>query len=152
MYRRILLSVSYKAFLHLIPNTLVLFNSLFVERFEGGVLGRRLRRLPVVVVSVLVRVPRRGVLPELRLLVGRLLVATARRGDEVAGNARQLHVGRRLGRRVRLDLGESRRADRRAAVEEAAVPEEIQGLSENVREADEEVDESKKTDEEEKRI
>lgn len=106
----------------------------------------------MVVVSVLVRVPGRGVLPELRLLVGRLLVATARRGDEVAGNARQLHVGRRLGRRVRLDLGEPRRADRRAAVEEAAVPEEIQGLGENVREADEEVDEIKKTDEEEKRM
>lgn len=106
----------------------------------------------MVVVSFLVRVPGRGVLPELRLLVGRLLVATARRGDEVAGNARQLHVGRRLGRRVRLDLGEPRRADRRTAVEEAAVPEEIQGLGENVREANEEVDESKKTDEEEKRM
>lgn len=109
----------------------------------------------MVLVSVLVRVPGRGVLSELRLLVGRLLVATARRGDEVTGDTRQLHVGRRLGRRVRLDLGEPRRADRRAAVEEPAVPGENRGLGENVREADEaeqEVDESKRTDEEEKKM
>lgn len=90
----------------------------------------------MVLVSVLVRMPWRGVLSELRLLVGRLLVATARGGDEVTSYARQLHVGWRLGRRVRLDLREPRRADRRAAVEEPAVPEEKEELNDDVTEAD----------------